>query len=242
MPPTGVKARPGVFVAPKGFDSMICHLLALAMICQGQSPAKTPPRFVAPVSAAPSEAEIYRIARSALIAARNKAANVDVSLRKSVTARETEEAMRTLQKRFGLDRETLSRIIAEGETADGTAARKQTLAMKRQAKLENQVRLAEVTSRIEASMAPKPRLVLPQGISAADYTTVMRSMGVVPYPQSKAPSSSPSSSPSSPSSSPSSASSASSGSSTSGRETFVGPRGGVYHYSKNGNKVYEKRK
>ena len=33
-----------------------------------------------------------------------------------------------------------------------------------------------------------------------------------------------------------------SGSTATGIPTYVGPRGGVYHYSKNGNKVYQKRK
>lgn len=152
--------------------SRIALGLALAMAsatCFGQEPGPEAPPALSP----DREAEIYKAAKSAIAEAKNRAAAANLSIRKSVLARETDARLKAVALKFGIRKNDLERIIAAGQEADGTAAKRAEQAAKSAAKQKNNAKLDAMLAAPKPPLSASGRLAVQRANLQAERNKIM---------------------------------------------------------------------
>lgn len=132
--------------------TFVAFLAISAPLSFGQSSAMTPER----------EAEIYKTTRSAIIAAKGRAASKDLSVRKAAIARAESGTKASMAKKFEIKVADLEQILRRGELADGTAAKKEAAAGKAMAKAQAQANNQAINEAMIKEMSKTPRTATQQ--------------------------------------------------------------------------------
>ncbi len=98
------------------------------------------------------EAEIYKATRSAIIAAKGRAASKDLSVRKAAVAGADRSAKMAMAGKFGVEVGEIEAIVRRGELADGTARKKADAAGKAAAKADALARNQEIHDQIGVAL------------------------------------------------------------------------------------------